>query len=38
MLFCIKYIILPYFYDIVINNKVTIYNLDIQKMIQIKSY
>jgi len=34
----IKPIILTYFYKIIINEKVTIYKLDIQKSIQIKMH
>ena len=36
--FWIKYIILPYFHNIIINKKFTICNLDIQKSIQIKPH
>jgi len=37
-IFYIKPIILAYFYKIIINKKVTICNLDIQKPIQIKPH
>jgi len=38
VIFCIKPTILSYFYKIIINKKVTICNMDIQKSIQIKPH